>query len=106
MTTAHYLVTVHLNIDLPLALLQPESADAPTGPEPEGVGSASMKKLSCLFVLISQFLDERHNIIFRGQAGAFCFSSHFLLKHLHGIHSRIDNADVFSLYDKSDSITV
>ena len=24
MTTAHYLVTVHLNIDLPLALLQPE----------------------------------------------------------------------------------
>ena len=35
MTTAHYLVTVHLNIDLPLALLQPESADAPTGPEPE-----------------------------------------------------------------------
>ena len=35
MTTAHYLVTVHLNIDLPLALLQPKSADAPTGPEPE-----------------------------------------------------------------------
>ena len=35
MITAHYLVTVHLNIDLPLALLQPESADAPTGPEPE-----------------------------------------------------------------------
>ena len=35
MTTAHYLVTVHLNIDLPLALLQPEPADAPTGPEPE-----------------------------------------------------------------------
>ncbi len=35
MTTAHYLVAVHLNIDLPLALLQPESADAPTGPEPE-----------------------------------------------------------------------
>ena len=35
MTTAHYLVTVHLNIDLPLALLQPESADAPAGPEPE-----------------------------------------------------------------------
>ena len=35
MTTAHYLVTVHLNIDLPLALLQPESADAPTGPEPK-----------------------------------------------------------------------
>ena len=28
-------VTVHLNINLPLALLQPESADAPTGPEPE-----------------------------------------------------------------------
>ena len=28
-------VTVHLNIDLPLALLQPEPADAPTGPEPE-----------------------------------------------------------------------
>ena len=28
-------VTVHLNIRLPLALLQPESADAPTGPEPE-----------------------------------------------------------------------
>ena len=27
MTTAHYLVTVHLNIDLPLALLQPEPAD-------------------------------------------------------------------------------
>lgn len=35
MTTTHYLVTVHLNIDLPLALLQPEPADAPTGPEPE-----------------------------------------------------------------------
>ncbi len=35
MTTAHYLVTVHLNIDLPLALLQPEPADAPTGPELE-----------------------------------------------------------------------
>lgn len=35
MTTAHYLVTVHLNIDLSLALLQPKSADAPTGPEPE-----------------------------------------------------------------------
>ena len=29
------LVTVHLNIRLPLALLQPKSADAPTGPEPE-----------------------------------------------------------------------
>jgi len=28
-------VTIHLNIRLPLALLQPESADAPTGPEPE-----------------------------------------------------------------------
>ena len=28
-------VTVHLNIRLPLALLQPESADAPVGPEPE-----------------------------------------------------------------------
>ena len=27
--------TVHLNIRLPLALLQPEQADAPTGPEPE-----------------------------------------------------------------------
>ena len=81
MTTAHYLVTA-------------------------GVGSASMKKLSCLFVLISQFLDERHNIIFRGQAGAFCFSGHFLLKHLHGIHSRIDNADGVSLDDKSDPITV
>ncbi|MDD7543262.1 MAG: hypothetical protein PUJ57_02400 [Peptoniphilaceae bacterium] len=35
MTTAHYLVTVHLNIDLPFALLHPEPADAPTGPEPE-----------------------------------------------------------------------
>ena len=35
MITAHYLVTVHLNIRLPLALLQPESADAPTGPESE-----------------------------------------------------------------------
>ena len=35
MTTAHYLVTVHLNIDLPLALLQPEPADAPPGPWPE-----------------------------------------------------------------------
>ena len=35
MTTVHYLVTAHLNIDLPLALLQPEPADAPTGPEPE-----------------------------------------------------------------------
>ena len=114
MITAHYLVTVHLNIDLPLALLQPESAAARSRrPMPAraaataaGVGSASMKKLSCLFVLISQFLDERHNIIFRGQAGAFCFSSHFLLKHLHGIHSRIDNADGVSLDDKSDPITV
>ena len=28
-------VTVHLNIRLPLALLQPEPADAPTGPELE-----------------------------------------------------------------------
>ena len=28
-------VTVHLNIRLPLALLQPEPADAPTGPEPD-----------------------------------------------------------------------
>ena len=28
-------VTVHLNIDLPHALLQPEPADTPTGPEPE-----------------------------------------------------------------------
>jgi hypothetical protein len=28
-------VTIHLNIRLPLALLQPESADAPTSPEPE-----------------------------------------------------------------------
>ena len=28
-------VTVHLNIRLPLALLQPEPADTPTGPEPE-----------------------------------------------------------------------
>ena len=28
-------VTVHLNIRLPLALLQPEPADAPSGPEPE-----------------------------------------------------------------------
>ena len=45
-------VTVHLNIRLPLALLQPEPADAPTGPEPEahacqgcgGCGNASMKK--------------------------------------------------------------
>ena len=55
MITAHYLVTVHLNIDLPLALLQPEPADAPTGPEPEahacqgcgncgGYGKCSMKK--------------------------------------------------------------
>ncbi len=35
MTTAHYLVTVHLNIRMPLALLQPEPADASTGPEPE-----------------------------------------------------------------------
>ena len=35
MTTDHYLVTVHLNIGLPLALLQPEPAAAPTGPEPE-----------------------------------------------------------------------
>ena len=28
-------VTIHLNIRLPHALLQPESADAPAGPEPE-----------------------------------------------------------------------
>ena len=35
MTTAHYLVTVHLNIGLPLALLQPEPAAAPTDPGPE-----------------------------------------------------------------------
>ena len=35
MTTTHYLVTVHLNIDLPLALLQPEPAAAHTGPEPK-----------------------------------------------------------------------
>ena len=55
MTTTHYLVTVHLNIDLPLALLQ-RKADAPTrpgagGPMPAraavtaaGAGNASMKK--------------------------------------------------------------
>ena len=41
-------VTVHLNIRLPLALLQPEPADAPTGPEPEahacqGCGSTSRR---------------------------------------------------------------
>ena len=35
MTTAHYLVTVHPEYRPALALLQPESADAPTGPEPE-----------------------------------------------------------------------
>ena len=28
-------ITVHLNIDLPLTLLQPEPTNAPTGPEPE-----------------------------------------------------------------------
>ena len=33
-------VTIHLNIRLPLALLQPEPADAPTGPEPgQGCGN-------------------------------------------------------------------
>ena len=45
-------VTVHLNIRLPLAILQPEPADAPTGPEPEAhachgcgnCGKFSMKK--------------------------------------------------------------
>ena len=30
-------VTIHLNIRLPLALLQLESADAPTGPELPGL---------------------------------------------------------------------
>ena len=40
-------VTIHLNIRLPHALLQPESADAPTGPEPEahacqGCGNCNM----------------------------------------------------------------
>lgn len=36
MTTARYLVTAYLNICLPVALMQPEPADAPTtGPEPE-----------------------------------------------------------------------
>ena len=34
------LVTVHLNVRLPLVLLQPESTDAPTGPEPgQGCGN-------------------------------------------------------------------
>ena len=58
-----------------------------------------------LFALISQFLDERHNIIFRGQAGVFCFSGHFLLKHLHSVNGRIDDADSVSLNDESDPIT-
>ena len=37
-------VTVHLNIRLPLALLEPEPADAPTGPEPEEIGRASCRE--------------------------------------------------------------
>ncbi|HIT67352.1 MAG TPA: hypothetical protein IAB61_08965 [Candidatus Merdisoma merdipullorum] len=33
-------VTVHLNVRLPLVLLQPEPTDAPTGPEPgQGCGN-------------------------------------------------------------------
>ena len=46
-------VTVHLNIRLPLALLQPEPAAAPTGPEPEvsSIGiceaNSSKTKTSC-----------------------------------------------------------
>ena len=50
-------------------------------------------KTSCLFVLTSQFLDKCHNIFFRSQSGAFCFSSHFLLKRLHRVHSWIIRAD-------------
>ncbi len=49
MTTAHYLVTVHLNINLHPCPVASEPTDAPIGPKPEaqgaaGVGSASMKK--------------------------------------------------------------
>ena len=51
-------VTVHLNIRLPLALLQPEPADAPTGPEPE---------LSLIHILLDEtklnkFLDNLNRI--------------------------------------------
>ena len=38
-------VTVHLNIRLPLALLQPEPADAPTGPEPEAHTCQGLRQL-------------------------------------------------------------
>ena len=38
-------VTVHLNIRLPLALLQPEPADAPTGPEPGGPCLPGLRQL-------------------------------------------------------------
>ena len=38
-------VTVHLNIRLPLALLQPEPADAPTGPEPEAHACRGLRQL-------------------------------------------------------------
>ena len=55
MTTAHYLVTVHLNIDLPLALLQPEPADAPTGPE---FGQAIF--YDHLYKAVRIFLQIRH----------------------------------------------
>ncbi len=44
MTTAHYLVTVHLNINLPLALLHPEPTDAPIGPKPEAQGCGGCGK--------------------------------------------------------------
>ena len=45
MITAHYLVTVHLNIDLPLALLQPEPADAPYRPGAGGPCLPGLRKL-------------------------------------------------------------
>ena len=38
-------VTVHLNIRLPLALLQSEPAGAPTGPEPEAHACQWMRQL-------------------------------------------------------------
>lgn len=39
-------------------------------------GHLCQLKLSCIFVLISQFLDKRHHIIFRSQSSPLCFSGH------------------------------
>ena len=68
-------------------------------------GHLCQLKLSCIFVLISQFLDKRHHIIFRSQSSPLCFSGHFLLKHLHSVYSRIHNTDRVPLNNERNPVT-